>query len=131
MKTFFDKKFLIYCLVGLTNTAITFGVTFFLLNIVHANYFVSTITGYTLGFLNSYFLNRKVTFRSSSNVSATFLKFLLVFLLAYAISNLAGLGLSRLLHFNFISYHNLAVIASGCVYLVLGFYGNKKYVFNK
>lgn len=62
-------QFLRFCTVGLGNTAVDFA-AFFILNLAGAPYLLAQTLSYAAGVANSFYLNRKWTFRviSKANV---------------------------------------------------------------
>ena len=60
--SFFDKKFLKFCLVGAANTLVGSGLMFVLYNLCNCSYNFSTVMNYVVGSILSYFLNRYFTF---------------------------------------------------------------------
>lgn len=55
-------QFLRFCTVGVANTAVDFT-AFFLLNLAGVPYLLAQVLSYSAGVANSYFFNRKWTFR--------------------------------------------------------------------
>ncbi len=72
-------------LVGVLNTGITLALIFILMNGLGVHYALSNIIGYLLGFLNSFVLNKKWTFRSKGNVGLEGVLFVAVFGVCYLI----------------------------------------------
>ena len=58
LKDFFDIKFLKFILVGILNTIVGTGLQFLLFNLLGWNEVASSLTGYVLGSVLSYFLNK-------------------------------------------------------------------------
>ncbi len=72
-------------IVGVLNTGITLTVIFVLMKGLMVHYVLSNWIGYLLGFLNSFVLNKKWTFRSKGNVGLEVVLFVAVFGLCYLI----------------------------------------------
>jgi putative flippase GtrA len=72
-------------LVGVLNTAVTLAVIFVLMKGLRVHYALSNCIGYLLGFLNSFVLNKKWTFRSKGNVGIEGVLFVAVFGVCYLI----------------------------------------------
>lgn len=128
IKKIFDFQVIKFGLVGLVNTAVDFAVFVLLTKAVDLNSTISHAISYSCGVLNSYFLNRKWTFKQKSKSHPMeFFKFLLV--------NLVSLGLSTLV-LNYleieagISVYVAKLGATLCSMLV-NFIGSKLVVFNK
>ncbi|MBN1326607.1 MAG: GtrA family protein, partial [Candidatus Cloacimonetes bacterium] len=86
MKSSIKKVFLQltkFGLVGVCNTLITLGTIFLLMKIGRVHYIPANIVGYTLGFLNSFILNKIWTFRSKSVFFVEFRRFFLIFAVSY------------------------------------------------
>jgi putative flippase GtrA len=72
-------------LVGVLNTGLTLAVIFALMKVLRVHYALSNVIGYLLGFLNSFVLNKKWTFRSKGNVGLEGMLFVAVFGACYLI----------------------------------------------
>ncbi len=72
-------------IVGILNTGVTLAVIFILMKGLSVHYAISNITGYVLGFLNSFVLNKKWTFRSKGNIGLEGVSFAAVFGVCYLI----------------------------------------------
>jgi putative flippase GtrA len=72
-------------LVGVLNTFITIAVIFILMKGFRVHYALSNSIGYALGFINSFLLNKKWTFRSAGNVGIEGMLFVAVFGVCYLI----------------------------------------------
>ena len=57
------KQFITFSFIGISNTLIHYSVFLLLLRILSLNYLISSGIGYCCGLTNSYFLNRKITFK--------------------------------------------------------------------
>lgn len=57
------KRFARFCVTGITNTAVDFGVFFVLAHLVGANVYASQFVAYSTATVNSYLINRKWTFQ--------------------------------------------------------------------
>ena len=118
-------QFLKFGIVGISNTLITALTIWLLLKVLHCSDYFSNFTGYMFGLINSFIWNRKWTFESKTNVSATLFKFIVTF----AISYLFQLGnLYLLLHYTHIDPY-LCQLLSIIVYTLLNFALNKTYTF--
>ncbi len=56
-------QFFKFSLVGISNTLIHYFVFLILLKILHINYLISSGLGFCCGLINSYYLNRRFTFK--------------------------------------------------------------------
>jgi putative flippase GtrA len=77
--------------VGILNTALGFGAIAVLTLVFRVDPFLANACGYVLGLINSFFMNRTVTFRKAPGDGFAALRFLIAFLLAYA-ANLTALS---------------------------------------
>lgn len=114
-----------FCTVGLGNTVVDFT-TFYLLNLVGVPYLLAQMVSYSAGVVNSFFFNRRWTFRVSrqTNISEV-VRFIIVNGLALIVSS----GLLYILHD--VSHLNLwldKVLATGCGFIV-NFVGSRFWVF--
>jgi len=119
------NQFFRFCVVGVSNTLLTLVVVWFLLIKLHFSDYSSNILGYIVGLINSFFWNRKWTFKNHLKVSATVFKFIVIFGISY-LFQLANLYL--LLHFSNINPY-ICQILSIFVYTILNFILNKFYTF--
>ncbi len=86
---------------------------------------ISNTVGYTVGLVISYALKRRYTFNSKQNRRSEFIRFLTVFVVAFA-SNFAVL----LILIHKINMHEgVSQILAGFFYVVVSFIMNKYYVF--
>ena len=59
----FDVTTIKFVIVGIINTLFGYGIGLICLNLLHLNFWVSTVANYFLGSVLSYFLNKHYTFR--------------------------------------------------------------------
>lgn len=59
-----DKTTIKFLVVGVVNTLVGTGIMFFLYNVVHLNYWISSAANYIMGSIVSYFLNKYFTFQN-------------------------------------------------------------------
>jgi putative flippase GtrA len=84
-----------FVLVGALNTLLGYSVIFGCMYLVRLSPELSNAIGYGIGLTVSYVLNRSFTFGSRQRVGREALRFLVVFLAAYAVNFLALLLLVR------------------------------------
>jgi len=127
MKNGFLAQAIKYGTVGVINTLLTLAIIWLMRNVFHTSLVVANATGYVLGFLNSFLLNRSWTFKSFNNWKKEFLKFLIAFAICYLIQ----LGVVLLLE----KYTGLKeaynVLIGMAVYTALNFLVNKYFTFKK
>ncbi|MDE6196243.1 MAG: GtrA family protein, partial [Muribaculaceae bacterium] len=78
-------QFVKYCMVGVLNTLVTFGVIYLCKSFLGLNLYVSNALGYICGVTNSFLCNKSWVFRSSGSYSREALKFLAGFGICYAL----------------------------------------------
>lgn len=120
-------RFLRFCTVGVGNTAVDFTV-FFLLALGGFPYLAAQALSYAAGMVNSYFLNRRWTFRvvrKANGLEAG------RFIIVNALSLLVSLGLLAVLHDeNQLSLWLSKFIATGGG-LVVNYIGSRLWVFSE
>ena len=128
--SFFEKafllKFLKFCVVGFSGTAIDFGLTWLCKEIFKIPKFIANAIGFVVAATNNYILNRLWTWGSTNDhVAVEYTKF-------FAVS-LIGLGLNTLILFIFheklkLNFYVSKVIATGFV-MVWNFLANNYFTF--
>jgi putative flippase GtrA len=86
---------------------------------------ISNVTGYAVGLVASYTLNRTYTFKSQQSRRSELIRFLIVFAVAYGLNFVALLILIHKLGLN----SGLSQVLAGVVYVGISFIMNKYYVF--
>ena len=86
IKQFFDIKFWKFILVGIINTIVGMGLQFLFFNLFGWNEWVSSILGYILGSVLSYFLNKYFTFKNKEKGFKPILKFALNIAVCYGLA---------------------------------------------
>ncbi|TFH44546.1 MAG: GtrA family protein [Lysobacterales bacterium] len=119
------KQFLRFLTVGVINTIVGYCVIFACMYLAKMSAESSNVTGYAVGLIASYILNRRYTFNSKQNRRSEIIRFLTVFVVAYA-ANFAVLVL--LIH-TLGLHEGASQILAGLVYVVASFIMNKYYVF--
>jgi putative flippase GtrA len=120
------NQFSRYLLVGVANTALGYVVIFGCMYLGKLTPELSNATGYVVGLLTSYFLNRHFTFRSTRRHNAEFVRFVIVFLTAYAANLIVlvifvrGLGI----------HAAISQVIAGVVYIGTAYLLNKRFVFH-
>ena len=119
------KQFFRFLTVGVFNTALGYCVIFACMYLINMSPESSNVAGYTVGLIASYVLNRKYTFNSIQNQRSEIIRFLAVFVVAYALNFIV---LVILIHK--IDIHDgVSQVLAGLVYVVTSFIMNKYYVF--
>ncbi|MBQ6237835.1 MAG: GtrA family protein [Bacteroidales bacterium] len=119
-------KFLKFCVVGVSGTAIDFGLTWLCKEIFKIPKFLANAIGFVVAATNNYILNRIWTWGSTSDqVGVEYVKFFTV--------SLIGLGLNTLILYIFnekikLNFYVSKVIATGVV-MLWNFFANNFFTF--
>ena len=120
------KQFFIFSFIGILNTLIHYSVFLFLLRVLDVNYLISSGIGYCCGLINSYFLNRKFTFKVTQKKSAEEAsKFVVVNIVAL----LTNLGMMKLLVETLGIIPEISQIMAITGSVMVNFLGNKLWTF--
>lgn len=124
LRMLLNVQVLRYALVGVGNTAIGYGVIFFLqasgFNVVIAN-----ATGYAFGLMFSFFVNRRWSFQSKASLLRSLPRFLMITGIAY-LANISTV----LLVINLIGINPYFGQLSGVIpYFLIGYFGAKFFAF--
>ena len=120
------KQFFRFLTVGVFNTVLGYCVIFACMYLAKMSAESSNVVGYAVGLVASYVLNRKYTFNSRQNRHSEMIRFLAVFVVAYAL-NFAVLVI---LIYRVGIHEGASQILAGLVYVAASFFMNKYYVFN-
>ena len=128
--SFFEKafmlKFLKFCVVGVSGTAIDFGLTWLCKEIFKIPKFLANAIGFVVAATNNYILNRIWTWGSTSDqVGVEYVKFFT--------ESLIGLGLNTLILYIFnekikLNFYVSKIIATGVV-MLWNFFANNFFTF--
>ena len=119
-------KFLKFCVVGVSGTAIDFGLTWLCKEIFKIPKFLANAIGFVVAATNNYILNRIWTWGSTSDqVGVEYVKFFTV--------SLIGLGLNTLILYIFnekikLNFYVSKIIATGVV-MLWNFFANNFFTF--
>ena len=86
IKQFFDIKFWKFILVGILNTIVGMGLQFLFFNLCGWVDWISSLVGYILGSILSYFLNKYFTFKNKEKGWKPIAKFALNIAVCYALA---------------------------------------------
>ena len=124
-KALFHNTLKKYLFIGLLNTFLTIALIFLLKWSINLNDIVANIFGYSAGLIFSFFANKKWTFNFIGKNQLLFIKFLLVFCIAY-LCNLF-IMIICLNYFNSYISHIFGMPA----YTLVGYLGNRFFTFRK
>jgi len=115
-----------YLVVGVINTILGYTIIFSCMYLAWMTPETSNIAGYAVGIVASYVLNRNYTFNSRQNRFSESIRFLTVFIIAYASNYVV---LITLIH-RFGIHKGMSQILAGLIYVVISYLMNKYFVFN-
>ncbi len=131
--SFFDKRFLKFCLVGAANTLVGAGVMFLLYNVAYCSYAFSSAMNYVVGSVLSYFLNKYFTFEVKEYSAGQVLRFILNIAVCYAVAY----GLAKPFAVWLLSdstqrvQENVAMLVGMVVFTGLNYIGQRFFAFAK
>ena len=117
-------QFIKFCIIGASNAIIHLGV-YYLLLWFNVYYLIANIIAFAISVLNSYFWNKKFTFKESTTTVFTFIRLYA----AYGITTLLGTGLLYLFVdvIGFSKY--VSPLINICITTMINFLLNKYFVF--
>lgn len=120
------RNFVLYCVIGVVNTGVDFGV-FSFLRFLGLHYLIANIISYHCGIICSFFLNRYYNFKIKDKPMRRFLSFYAISLVAVAVSE----GLLYLF-VNVMSMNDLVAKLISMVIIAIGqFMFVKRFTFKK
>jgi putative flippase GtrA len=120
-----NGEFFRFLLVGVFNTALGYSVIFFCMYVTGMSPVASNITGYAVGLVASYGLNRTYTFKSLQSKSGEMVRFLGVFVVAFLLNLLVLVVCIDKLHL----HDGGSQVLAGIAYVASSYLLNKYYVF--
>lgn len=122
-----NSQFSRFVVVGIFNTLLGYAIIFGAMYLLRMSPVASNVSGYSIGLLSSFILNRTFTFRSIGKRSAELARFLAVFAIAVG-ANLATLYVLVNLFF----FHaGFSQVLAGIVYVIISYIMNKNIVFRQ
>ena len=141
LKKFFDIKFWKFILVGVLNTIVGTGLQFLLFNLLGWNEWISSVTGYFLGSVLSYFLNKYFTFKNQEKGIKPILKFALNIAVCYTIAYVIAIPLiSYICTANSLTMFgwtvekfsgNLSMVVGSCLFVACNYIGQRFFAFKE
>ena len=130
LSSFFEKafilKFLRFCAVGVSGTAIDFGLTWLCKEILKIPKFISNAIGFVVAATSNYILNRIWTWGSTNeHIGAEYTKFFVVSLIGLGLNTLILYVLHEKMKWNF---YLSKVFATGVV-MLWNFFANNFFTF--
>jgi len=133
LRMLFDKKFLKFTIVGAINTLTGSAIMFFLYNVAHFSYWLSSASNYFFTSILSFFLNKYFTFGvkewSAFMIAAFIMTIVISYLIAYGVSISAMNFLLRDSTLRF--RENVALLVGMCLFTGLNYLGQRLIVFRR
>lgn len=123
--------FIKYNLIGIVNTLITLCVVWLLYEVLKWNLELSNFLGFVAGGINSYWMNRRLNFKSKKEKGREIVRFVLVFVCAYLVNLFVLESLKNSLPSvgDFLSAGFLANILANVAYVIVCFLLYRYFVF--
>ncbi len=142
IKKFFDIKFWKFILVGILNTVVGNGIMFLLYNFTPVSdvkwgvvdgYWISSGTGYIIGSVVSYFLNKHFTFKNTEKGIKPIIRFALNIAVCYFLAYLIAQPLVEwVLSSQSESIRtNIAMLAGMCLFVAFNYIGQRFFAFKE
>ena len=139
IKQFFDIKFWKFILVGILNTVVGMGLQFLFFNLCGWNEWVSSLIGYILGSILSYFLNKYFTFKNKDKGWKPIVKFALNIAICYGLAYGIAIPLINMLctanSWTMFGWSvekfagNFSMIVGACLFVAFNYIGSNSYEF--
>lgn len=121
------KQLFRFLTVGVFNTVLGYGVIFACMYLAKMTPENSNVAGYLVGLFASYVLNRKYTFNSTQNQRKEIIRFLAVFVVAYA----SNFMILEILIYKIEMHEGVSQVLAGVAYVIVSYMMNKYYVFKQ
>lgn len=120
-------------IIGVLNTLLGLVLIELFYNVLHWNYWGSSITSYVIGSIYSFFANKKLTFRVEGNTKRTALRFALNTVVCYGIAYGVAKPLVKVILADMSQkiVENIALLVGMGLFIVLNFFGQKFFVFRE
>lgn len=141
VKQFFDIKFWKFIAVGIINTLVGTGLQFLIFNLMGLNEWLSSIIGYVVGSIVSYFLNKYFTFKNKEKGFKPILRFALNIAVCYTIAYgiaiplidwLATANGWTMFGFSVDKFAgNLSMVVGSCLFVAANYIGQRFFAFKE
>lgn len=118
-------KFLKFGIVGVSGTAVDFGVTYSLKEWAKLNKYVANSIGFMVAVTTNYIFNRIFTFQSEGDITSQYIKFVLIGLIGMGLNNMLIFLLGKRFGMNFY----IAKIVATLVVMLWNFGGSYLFAF--
>jgi len=131
--TFIDRKLLKFIFVGIINAIVGSAIMFFLYNVVHLSYWISSASNYFFGSILSFFLNKYFTF----TVQHWSVFMVIAFILTIVISYFIAYGIAKPVMNYFLQNspqnirENAALFTGMCLFTGINYLGQRLIVFKE
>lgn len=125
------QQVLSFGIIGVINTLVGILLIELFYNVFHWNYWISSMTSYTIGSIYSFFANKKLTFKIQGNTKNTAVRFVINTVICYGIAYGLAKPLVRVILADMSrkTIENVALIVGMGLFIVLNFLGQKFFVF--
>jgi putative flippase GtrA len=116
-----------YLLVGMLNTCVGLGTIYAAIFFLNFSDLSANLSGYSVGVLLSFALNKSWTFAASGSAAPQFARFVLVLAVAYMANLATVVSLIKLLSVNHYLANGIGIVP----YTVIGFLGSRYFAFRR
>lgn len=141
IRQFFDIKFWKFILVGILNTVVGTGLQFLFFNLFGWNEWISSLIGYILGSILSYFLNKYFTFKNSEKGWKPVARFALNIAICYTLAYTIAIPLTKwICTANSLTMFgwsvetfagNCSMIVGSCLFVAFNYIGQRFFAFKE
>ena len=141
IKQFFDIKFWKFIMVGILNTIVGMGLQFLFFNLCGWGEWISSIVGYILGSILSYFLNKYFTFKNKEKGWKPIAKFALNIAVSYGLAYGIAIPLTKWIcvanSLTMFSWTvdkfagNVSMLVGSCLFVAFNYIGQRFFAFKE
>lgn len=141
MKNLFDAKFWKFILVGIVNTLVGNGLQFLFYNLFGWNVWISSVLGYIIGSVVSYFLNKYFTFKNKEKGWKPIVRFALNIAVCYTLAYVIAVPLvSWICTANGLTMFgwtvekfagNASMVVGACLFVAFNYIGQRFFAFRE
>lgn len=131
MKKLIDKTLFKFILVGIVNTLFGTAVMFAFYNILHLNYWMSSMANYLFGSILSYFLNKTFTFKNTETGIKPVIRFVINIVVCYTLAYGIAKPIVRIILSSLSKtvVENCAMLVGAVLFLTLNYIGQRFFAF--
>lgn len=141
LRQFFDIKFWKFILVGVINTLVGNGLQFLFYNLFGWNVWISSVLGYIIGSVVSYFLNKHFTFKNKEKGWKPVVRFAVNIAVCYTLAYLIAVPLINWIctvnHWTMFGWSvkkfadNLSMVVGACLFVAFNYIGQRFFAFRE